>query len=151
MQRQTSSEASCPAKTNLLNAPTAGSTDGRLPTRTIQGWWHLLLLWGFWFMVSNAFNTWLFLLTWTTQPHLSLRKLTVDSVKAHKCNYPLTLLLIIEDCSCCLFFFPEVFTWGNQLLLCVIPCTAKTLYPFYILLTFLIDSSLFHLMCLALI
>lgn len=44
LQRQTSSEASCPAKTNLLNAPTAGSTDGRLPTRTIQGWWHLLLL-----------------------------------------------------------------------------------------------------------
>lgn len=36
-QHQSSSEASCPAKTNLLNASTAGSTDGRLPTRTIWG------------------------------------------------------------------------------------------------------------------
>lgn len=83
-QPQSGSEASSPAKTNSLNTPTAVSTDGHLPTRTTRGCWYLILLSGFWFMVSNAFNTWVFPLTSTTQPHLSLRKLTVDSLSKHR-------------------------------------------------------------------
>lgn len=111
VHHKTNSETSGPTKTNLLNAPTAGSAAGGFPTRTVQSWWHPLLFWSCWFMVSNTFSTWVFPLAWTLQPHHSLK--TTDgwlSVKAQKCNYPLTLLLIIDDCCCCLFFLPEVFT-----------------------------------------